>query len=301
MLEKRVLGLKLAKKEYKAQMPELQRRLHLMQRACWKAKLGSLVVFEGWETAGKGDAIRKLTERLEPRGFRHHSFREPRTFETHLPWMWRFWMAVPNYGEMAVFQRSWYAQALEDRVDRQLSDPAWHRACEDIRFFERALADDHHALVKIFLHLDREEREKRLKALEKDPATRWQVTDTLWEQHARYDQYRLAIEEILVRSEAEWGPWEIIDATDRRRMRVRVIETLLRRLEGELSRRGLPLPDYNEPGHEDAEDEEDDPPLPDEDADDNGDDNGGDNGGEDGEDNGGNDGGEDGDNGKAGA
>ncbi|MCB1037814.1 MAG: phosphate--AMP phosphotransferase, partial [Acidobacteria bacterium] len=141
------------KPEYKSRFKALQTRLHELQRACWKEGLPTIVVFEGWDTAGRAAIINKLTERLEPRGFQLHTVREPRSFELQLPWMWRFWKCIPAYGEIAIFDYSWYRQVFVDRVDRGERPAVWKRRCKHVVGFERALTDDGTRLVKIFLHI----------------------------------------------------------------------------------------------------------------------------------------------------
>jgi polyphosphate kinase 2 (PPK2 family) len=248
MLEQIDLGKKLSKKEYKSRIEGQQHRLLRLQRACWEGDLGSIFVFEGWDAAGKGTAIRKLTQRLEPRGFSLQLTRAPRTHETHLPWMWRFWVKLPNHGEMAIFDRSWYGRVLVERVEGFTPESEWRKAYRHIVSFERALADDRYAILKFFLHIDKKEQKRRLSALEADSSTRWQVDSEDWEHHERYDQYLLAVEEMLERTETEWGPWTIVEATDRRWARVKMFDTVIRGLEESLTRHGMPVPGSEETG-----------------------------------------------------
>lgn len=252
MLETVDLNRKLSKAQYKQRLPALQTRLHLLQRACWEHQLASIVLFEGWKAAGKGAMINKLTERLEPRAFTLHAIREPRTYELPLPWLWRFWQRLPRYGEMAIFDRSWYRRVLAERVAGLTPEHQVQAAYRDITTFARALAEDRYVLVKLFLHIDRSEQKKRLKALERDPRNRWRVQEDDWEEHRRYDEHRIAAEEMLARTESEHGPWTLIEATDRRWARVRMFEAVLARLEAGLQQRGLPLPDYPTPEAADA-------------------------------------------------
>ncbi len=235
MLEKLDLGLALTKEEYQKRMPPLQRRLHRLQRECAEVQLASAVIFEGWDAAGKGTSIRKLTQRLEPRAFKLHSITPPRTFEKHLPWLWRFWAKIPNWGEMAIFDRSWYGRVLVERVEKLTSEPEWRRAYADINSFERALAEDRYVLVKFFLHIDKKTQKKRFKKLESDPLTRWQVQEEDWRHHRTYGEYLIAIEEMLERTETEWAPWTVVEARDRRWMRVKIFEALAARLEEALA------------------------------------------------------------------
>lgn len=242
MLEKVDLEKALSKEEYKARLPALEQRLFELQTACWREHVASVIVFEGWETAGKGTTINALTQRLEPRGFRLHAIQAPRTYETHMPWMWRFWQRLPNYGEMAIFDQSWYRRVLVKRVEKLLSKEEWTRAYDDINDFERAIADDGYAVVKFFLHIDRREQAKRLKALEKDPLLSWQVQDEDWAQNRKYGKYLQAAEDMLQRTETEWAPWTIVEATDKRWTRIKVCEAMIARLERALEEHGKPLP-----------------------------------------------------------
>jgi polyphosphate kinase 2 (PPK2 family) len=241
MLEKIDLTRKLSKKEYKAQLPRLQRRLYDLEKACWDAKIPSVILFEGWDAAGKGTSINLLTSRLDPRGFKLYPIQAPRTFETHLPWLWRFWLKLPNYGEMAIFDRSWYGRVLVERVEGLTPEEEWRKGYRDIADLERTLADDGCVIIKFFLHISKEEQERRFKMLEKNPLEGWHVQPEDWEHHRKYDEYLVSIEEMLERTDTEWGPWTIIEATDRHWARVKIFQTIIRRLEEALQERGFEL------------------------------------------------------------
>jgi polyphosphate kinase 2 (PPK2 family) len=242
MLEKIDLNRTLPKQEYKALMPRLQRRLYDLEKACWDANMPSVIVFEGWDAAGKGTSINVLTSRLDPRGFKLYPIQAPRTFETHLPWLWRFWQKLPNYGEMAIFDRSWYGRVLVERVEGLTPVRDWRKGYRDIADFERTLADDGYVITKFWLHISKEEQKRRFKALEKDPLKSWHVQSEDWEHHRKYDEYVLAVEEMLERTDTEWGPWTIVEATDRRWARVKIFQTIIQRLEEALNERGFDLP-----------------------------------------------------------
>jgi polyphosphate kinase 2 (PPK2 family) len=242
MLEKVDLSRKLSKAEYKERFPILRARLADLQKACWDAKIPSVTLFEGWDSAGKGTSINLLTQRLDPRGFKLYAIQAPRTYELHMPWLWRFWLKLPNYGEMAIFDRSWYGRLLVERVEGLTPEEEWRKAYRDIADFERTLADDGYVLIKFFLHISQKEQARRFKKLEKDVIEAWHVQPEDWEHHRKYNEYLVAIEEMLERTEAEWGPWTIVEATDRRWARVKIFETIVRRLEEALAKRGVPLP-----------------------------------------------------------
>jgi polyphosphate kinase 2 (PPK2 family) len=255
MLEALDLSQALSKEEYHRRLPWTQHRLHRLQRACWEAKVATVVVFEGWDAAGKGTAINKLTQRLEPRRFSLYAIHEPRTFEQQLPWMWRFWVKVPNWGEMALFDRSWYGRVLVERVEGLANERQWREAYGDILSFERALADDRYRIVKFFLHISKEQQEERFRFLESDPATSWHVEAEDWEHHKKYDEYLLAVEEMLERTESEWGPWTLVEATNRRWARAKVFDTLIRSMEEGLVSHGNEVPEDDFPEDDADEDE----------------------------------------------
>jgi polyphosphate kinase 2 (PPK2 family) len=239
VLENIDLSKKLSKKEYKKQLPRLQRRLYDLETAAWKAGVPSIILFEGWDAAGKGTAIQTLTQRLDPRGFKLYPIRAARTFEKMHPWLWRFWLKLPNYGEMAIFDRSWYGRVLVERVEGLTSERDWRKAYRDIVDFEQTLSDDGYVLVKFWLHIDIKEQRRRFKLLEKDVLKSWQVTEEDWEHHRKYDEYLLAVEEMLERTETEWGPWTIVEATNRWWTRVKIFNTIINALATRLDEVGV--------------------------------------------------------------
>lgn len=237
MLEKIDLSKTIDEGIYKKRITELRARLYVLQRQCWDAGVPSILVFEGWGASGRGAMVNFLTQNLEPRVFRLHMILAPRTAEASMPWLWRFWVRIPNRGEMAIFDQSWYRRVLIDRVEKRVSKMVWKQAFEDINDFERALADDGYLIHKVFLHISREEQKRRLKALAKDPISKKMrdPEDRLQQKH--YKNYFTAVEEMLMRTETEWAPWTIVEANDARFARVKVFETAIQRLESALARR----------------------------------------------------------------
>ncbi len=242
MLEKVDLSRKYPRKAYQQELPAMQRRLYDLQKACWDQHIPSIILFEGWDAAGKGSAIATLTARLDPRGFKLHPIQAPRTYELNHPWLWRFWLKIPSYGEMAIFDRSWYGRVLVERVEELTPEEEWRKAYRDIVDFERMLADDHTVIIKFFLHISKKEQKRRFKALEADPLEAWHVQPEDWEHHRKYDSYVLAIEEMLERTDTEWGPWTIVEATDRWFARRKIFHTIIARLEEALGENAPPPP-----------------------------------------------------------
>ena len=234
MLEKVVLNKSIPKKEYKKLMPVLRNKLYAMQKATWDAGIPVIIIFEGWDAAGKGTSIQTLTSRLDPRGFKLYPIRAARTFEKKHPWLWRFWLKIPGRGEWAIFDRSWYGRVLVERVEDLIPESKWRLGYRDIVDFERTLADDGYLIIKFFLHISREEQRNRFEKLTQDPLNTWRVQPEDWEHHRQYDEWLLAYEEMFERTDTEWGTWTIVEATDRRYTRVKIFEILIANLEERL-------------------------------------------------------------------
>jgi polyphosphate kinase 2 (PPK2 family) len=222
---------KLSKKAYKQIKKAQLERLYELENECFERGIPVIVVFEGWDAAGKGTSIRALTERLDPRGFKVLSTQAPRTHEKQKPWLWRFWMDIPRRGQMAIFDRSWYGRVLVERVRGLTPIPDWIRAYEEINAFERNLADDGTVIIKFWLHMTKEEQLRRFIRLTQDPDTAWQVTVEDWENHGQYDEYLAAVEDMLTNTHTEYGPWAVIPATSMHYKTYSLLSALIARLE----------------------------------------------------------------------
>jgi polyphosphate:AMP phosphotransferase len=245
MLELIDLGKKMTKKAYDRAFPPLEERMGACQRAARAAGVPVLVVFEGWHAAGKGTIVNRLALALDPRGFTVHTILEPTPQEQSYPWMWRFWNALPEAGRFAIFDHSWYGRVLSERIEGELPRRRWQAAYEEIREFERQLADSGTVILKFWLHIARKEQKQRLKKLAADPATAWRVGKPERRQQKRYEPWLAAAEEMLARTNASFAPWTVVEATDSRHARVKVFEAVLASVEGELARRaaaGTPEP-----------------------------------------------------------
>ncbi len=234
MLENINLKKKLSHDEYKLALPGLQRRLYDLEKACWDHGAPTIIVFEGWDASGKGTAISALTQRLDPRGFRLYPITAPRTYEQQRPWLWRFWLKVPNRGEMVIFDRSWYLRVLDDRVEETVPEKEWRQAYRDIAEFERMLADDGTTILKFFLHISKKEQKERFEALEDDPLEAWRVSEGDWARHKKYRKYLTAAEDMLEQTDSEFAPWIIVEATSRWYARKKIFDSIIAALEKKL-------------------------------------------------------------------
>lgn len=209
----------------------MQARLHSLQKAAWEKDLAVIVLFESWDAAGKGACIRALTSGLDPRGFKLYAIREARAFETRKPWMWRFWRRIPAWGELVIFDRSWYGRVLGEYVDGLISEEERRRALQDILDFERTLADEGVLICKFFLHISPEEQKKRFKQRLKNPNASWRVEPDDWEQHAKYPAYYKILEETFEQTTMDWAPWTVVAASNQRYAQLTIQETLIAALE----------------------------------------------------------------------
>jgi AMP-polyphosphate phosphotransferase len=225
------LSKSLDKPEYKARMKPLELRLGELQRRAREAQVPVIVVFEGWDAAGKGTMINKLLLALDPRGFNVYPTSPPTEEERFRPFLWRFWTRTPARGRIAIFDRSWYGRVLIERVDKQIPKEAWHRAYHEINWFERQLSDDGAVLIKFFLHISKATQKRRFRKLLGNPATEWKVTDEDWRHHRQYGKYEKAIEEMLVRTSTAAAPWTVVEAEDERFAAVKIFETVAAAME----------------------------------------------------------------------
>ncbi len=237
MLEQVDLTLSLSKQDYRQRLVDLQMRLYDMEQALFEARIPALFAFEGWAGAAKVRTISVITRRLDPRGLRVYSITPPRTYEMQYPWLYRFWLKTPSYGQIAIFDRSWYRHVLGERVRGELSVADWRARCEDIVAFERQLADDGAVIVKFWLHISQREQGRRFKKLLSDKTTAWQVTEEdLW-QHRHYERVRDAVEDMIARTDTPYAPWIIVPATSAHYARVAAFEAILSSLETRIGRR----------------------------------------------------------------
>jgi AMP-polyphosphate phosphotransferase len=253
MLEQTDLTLTLEKKAYRQIVPLQMARLLELERLIYERKRPVIIVFEGWDAAGKGTTIRKLTQPLDPRGFKVLPTNAPRTHEQQKPWLWRFWMQIPRHGQIAIFDRSWYGRVLVERVEGLTPIPEWIRAYEEINAFERTLADDQTILIKFWLHMSKAEQLRRFLYLSQQPELAWQVAAEDWEHHRKYDEYLAAVQDMLDNTNTSIAPWAVVPATDANYRIYCVFRTVIERLESALDVEPTRWPDLEKLGKQPAD------------------------------------------------
>jgi polyphosphate kinase 2 (PPK2 family) len=237
MLETVNLKRKLSKAEYSKRMPELQEKLRGLQYKVQEAEIPVIVCLEGWDCAGKGRVIKKLTEKLDPRLFRVIPGSPPSPLEQRHHFLWRYQLQLPNDGQMVVFDHSWYGRVLVERCDKIVKKKLWREAYQQINEFERWLTDDAQVLIKFWMHISKKEQKKRFKECLADPLLRWKITKEYKRHHREYAKWEKAVEEMFAKTDTPYAPWTVIEANDLRWARVRVFETLIGRIEEVLAKR----------------------------------------------------------------
>jgi polyphosphate kinase 2 (PPK2 family) len=233
MLDQIDLDQTIDHREYKTRIADLQARLYAMEQELFESRVPAIFVFEGWAGAAKVRTIQALTHRLDPRGVRVHPITPPRTSEAAFPWLHRFWLKTPSYGQIAIFDRSWYRQVIAERSKNAPAEAGRDR-CEDIVAFERMLADDGATILKFWLHISKDEQKRRFAKLLADPLTAWQVTDDDRWQQRHYKRVRDAVEFVLTRTDTPHAPWVVVPANSKHYARITVLESILAALEARL-------------------------------------------------------------------
>ena len=237
MLEHIDLDKNIDKAKYQEIFPELERQLGECQRQTRQAQLPLVIVFEGWDAAGKGTLINRFTQALDPRGFKVYPISAPDDAERLHPWMWRFWQTLPAAGDWALHDRSWYVRVLIERIGNLAPRSEWQQAYEDIRQFEQQLVDAGAVLVKFWLHISQAEQRQRFEVLAEKPATAWKVGKQEWQQQRDYSEWQEAVEELLQRTSPGYAPWTIVEATHGRYARTKVFQTVQQAIQVALARR----------------------------------------------------------------
>jgi polyphosphate kinase 2 (PPK2 family) len=206
--------------DYAEQLEAVQKRLEQIQVAHIVHGRRAIVMLEGWDAAGKGGAIQRLTAEWDPRYFEVWPIKAPTPPEKARHFLWRFWTKLPPDGHINIFDRSWYGRVLVERVEGFCAEKEWKRAYDEINEFEAQQKDSGTTVVKIFLHVTQEEQDKRFKARLEHPWKRWKINPDDFRNRDRRDDYVKAMEEMFEKTDTRWAPWEVIDGTHKKYARI---------------------------------------------------------------------------------
>jgi polyphosphate:AMP phosphotransferase len=230
------MKVKLETAQYAKAFHREQLRLHGLQNRAREIGLSTVVAFEGWDAAGKGGAIRRLTFALNARDYRIVPIAAPTDEERAHHYLWRFWRHIGRAGRMTIFDRSWYGRVLVERVENLIPQDVWMRAYAEINDFEQQLSEHNAVVVKIWLHLTPDEQLKRFKQRSSIAHKRWKLTDEDWRNRDKWDLYEEAVNDMVSRTSTAAAPWHLVAANDKRYTRVKVLQTVADAMDAALAR-----------------------------------------------------------------
>ncbi len=238
---RRLLGLpldqKLSAEDYEQKRDKWLGRLNAAVRAAQKAGRAITFVFEGWDAAGKGGAIRRLTSAIDVRDYRVYPVAKPTEEEKSHHYLWRFWRHVPRDGQIAIFDRSWYGRVLVERLEGFCRPDEWRRAFAELNDFEEELTGHGQIVLKFWLHISREEQLKRFRAREETPFKLHKINEEDWRNRRKWDAYEVAVGDMLALTDTEHAPWHLIPANDKRFARLQVLRTACRAIQTALEKK----------------------------------------------------------------
>jgi polyphosphate:AMP phosphotransferase len=228
------LDKRTSKKKYKSELDEWQGKLAMLSRHEKLKKTSIVLVFEGNDAAGKGGAIRRVTGALDARVYQSIAIAAPSEDERAQPYLWRFWRRLPRRGRFVIFDRSWYGRVLVERVEGYAPEADWMRAYTEINDFEQQLVDNQMVVVKFWLAIDRDEQLRRFKAREKTPFKRFKITADDWRNRKKWDEYEVAVCDMIDRTSTEPAPWVMVEANNKYYARIKVLRSVCHAIESRL-------------------------------------------------------------------
>ena len=235
MLDTIDLSLALTKDEYHQSLIKYQVALHSLGYQVYVQERPVVMVFEGWDAGGKGGAIKRVTEKLDPRGYVVYSIAAPQGDDAARHYMYRFWRRLPETGQIAIFDRSWYGRVMVERIEGFCTEEEWMRAYREINQFERQLVDFGTILFKFWVHISKEEQLRRFESRANDPLRQWKLTEEDWRNREKWDIYAVAVDDMLMKTSTVTAPWTIVEGDNKQYARIKVLKTLVDKLSSELN------------------------------------------------------------------
>jgi AMP-polyphosphate phosphotransferase len=234
ILDRADLSLDLTREAYEEKLASCQKKMWELEHAVYQKRIPVLIMFEGWDAAGKGGAIKRLTQSMDPRGCEVVPFAAPNDIEKRHHYLWRFWTRLPKGGHIAIFDRTWYGRVMVERVEGFCREDEWQRAYREIAETEGQLADFGMIINKFWLHIDKKEQLNRFKAREGDPNKQWKITEEDWRNRKKWDAYKQAVDEMIIRTDTPRARWTIVEANSKLWARIKVLETVIKGIEARI-------------------------------------------------------------------
>ena len=217
--------------DYKEQLHELQTKLSRLHNRLYRKKIPVIIAYEGWDAAGKGGNIKRITEALDPRGYEVHPIASPEPHEKARHFLWRFWNRLPKDGHIAIFDRTWYGRVMVERLEGYCSTNDWQRAYNEMNEFEKELSEWGAVIIKFWVHIDKDTQLERFTDRQNTPEKRWKITDEDWRNREKWDEYENAVNEMLQKTSTQYAPWHILESVDKKYARIKALEILVSELE----------------------------------------------------------------------
>jgi len=230
------LSRRLPERQYERELKKWQARLRELEFACYERRRPVVVVYEGWDAAGKGGNIKRVIGALDPRGYTVLPIAAPKGDDATHHYLWRFWNRIPKAGHFAIFDRSWYGRVMVERIEGFCGEAEWRRAYQEINEFELALHHFGAVVAKLWLHISKEEQLRRFEERQRVGFKRYKITDEDWRNREKWDLYRLAVAEAITGTSTTYAPWTIVEANDKNWARIKSMRTIAEAIEKGLAR-----------------------------------------------------------------
>lgn len=224
-------------KEYHKKKKKLQKKIRKLHGELYRRQIPVIIGFEGWDAGGKGGAIKRLTEKMDPRGFTVNTTAAPNDYEKAHHYLWRFWKNVPKKGHVAVYDRTWYGRVMVERIEGFCTKKEWQRAFKEINDMEAQFVQSGAIVLKFWMQIDKEEQRKRFEERQKNPEKQWKITEEDWRNRDKWDAYEEAVNEMLIRTSTPEAPWVIVEGNCKYYARIKVLEAVIEAIEKRLESR----------------------------------------------------------------
>ena len=221
----------LEEEEYKAELKKLQSELGELHNRLYRKRIPVIITYEGWDAAGKGGNIKRITEALDPRGYEVHPIASPEPHEKARHYLWRFWTRLPKSGHIAIFDRTWYGRVMVERLEGFCSENDWRRAYNEINEFEKELKEWGAVIIKFWVQIDKDTQLERFEERQNTPEKQWKITDEDWRNREKWDDYEVAVDEMLQKTNTSFAPWHVLESVDKKYARIKALKIVIEEIQ----------------------------------------------------------------------
>ena len=217
--------------EYKTELKKLQSELGELHNRLYRKRIPVIITYEGWDAAGKGGNIKRITEALDPRGYEVHPIASPEPHEKARHYLWRFWTRLPKSGHIAIFDRTWYGRVMVERLEGFCSENDWRRAYNEINEFEKELKEWGAVIIKFWVQIDKDTQLERFEERQNTPEKQWKITDEDWRNREKWDDYEVAVDEMLQKTNTSFAPWHVLESVDKKYARIKALKIVIEEIQ----------------------------------------------------------------------